>query len=203
MNTNRMNMQQNPKKKAPVYGNDNVLESLRGVGSSVGKTIVKDVIVQGGNDMLWSILGGSPKSGELQQNQAIEFSTTPEETPAVHTRSVESHQTLRRSEDAEVKQKIEGIRAELKALSQSIKNLRQEISKTIMEVPVDHGIYHLNFFDHLRSYLIAMKQEIDDSRTWLSAFNTCKAKKGYWAQFKKHGTSFGMSSERSIATSAG
>jgi hypothetical protein len=198
-----MAMQQNIKKKAPVYGNDNILESLRGVGSSVGKTIVKDVIAQTGSDMLRSILGGSPKSGELQQNQAIEFTTAPEKIPAVHTRSVESHQTLRRSEDVEVKQKIEGIRAELKALSQSIKNLRQEISKTVLDTPVDPGIYHLNFFEHLRSYLQMMKEQVDDSRTWLMAANNRKAKKGYWGQFKKHGTSFGLSSERSIATSAG
>jgi hypothetical protein len=196
-------MQQNPKKKTPVYGNDNVLESLRGVGSSVGKTIVKDVIAQTGSDMLRSILGGSPKSGELQQNQAIEFSTTQENAPAVQPRSVESHQTVRRSEDTEVKQKIEGIRAELKALSRSIKNLRQEISKTVMDTPVDPGIYHLNFFEHLRTYLQAMKEQVDDSRTWLMACNNRKAKKGYWGMMKKHGTSFGLSNERSIATSAG
>ena len=203
MNTNRMNMQQNPKKKAPVYGNDNVLESLRGVGSSVGKTLVKDVVAQTGSDMLRSILGGSPKSGELQQNQAIEFTPSSVETPTVQPRKIESFRPALRREDAEVKQKIEGVRAELKALSQSIKNLRQEISKTVLDTPVDPGIYHLNFFEHLRSYLQMMKEQVDDSRTWLMAANNRKAKKGYWGQFKKHGTSFGLSNERSIATSAG
>jgi len=198
-----MTAQQNQKKKPQIYRNDNVLESLRGVGSSVGKTIVKDVIAQSGADMLRSILGGSPQSGELKQNQTIEFAKTPEAQPAVQPRKAESYHAHPASDEQEVKKKIDAIRLELKALSQSIRSLRQEISKTIMEVPVDPGIYHLNFFDHLRSYLTAMKQEIEDSRTWLMAFNTCKAKKGYWGQFKKHGTSFGMSSERSIATSAG
>jgi len=198
-----MTMQQNIKKKTPVYGGDNVLESLRGIGSSIGKTITKDVIVQTGSDMLQSILSGNPKSGELQQNQTIEFSTATEKIPAVQPRNVESHRTLHRSEDTEVKQKIEGLRTELKALSQSIKNLRQEISKTVLDAPVDPGIYHLNYFEHLRSYLQAMKEQVDDSRTWLVASNNRKAKKGYWGQFKKHGTSFGMSNERSIATSAG
>ena len=203
MGPDPMIAQQNQKKKPQIYRNDNVLESLRGVGSSVGKTIVKDVIAQSGADMLRSILGGTPQSGELKQNQTIEFAKTPEVQPSVQPRKIESRQTRPSSDEQEVKKKIEAIRGELKALSQSIRSLRQEISKTIMEVPVDPGIYHLNFFDHLRSYLTTMKQEIDDSRTWLMAFNTCKAKKGYWGQFKKHGTSFGMSSERSIATSAG
>jgi hypothetical protein len=198
-----MNQQQNQKKKMPVYGNDNVLESLRGVGSSVGKTIVKDVIAQSGNDMLRSILGGTPQSGELKQNQAIEFEKAPEAAPAIQPRRMEAYRVVARSDEMEAKQKIESVRAELKALSQSIKSLRQEITKTVMEVPVDPGIYHLNFFDHLRSYLVAMKQEVDDSRTWLMAFNTKKAKMGYWGMFKKHGTSFGMSNERAIATSAG
>ena len=198
-----MNQQPNQKKKAPVYGNDNVLESLRGFGSSVGKTIAKDVVAQTGADMLRSILGGMPQSGELKQNQTIEFGNAPEAVPAVQPRRLETYRVIARSDEMEVKQKIESIRAELKALSQSIKSLRQEITKTVMEVPVDPGIYHMNFFDHLRSYLVAMKQEVDDSRTWLMAFNTKKAKKGYWGMVKKHGTSFGMSNERAIATSAG
>lgn len=203
MAMNSLSQQQSQKKKTAVYGNDNVLESLRGIGSSVGKTIVKDVITQSGSDMLRSIISGMPQSGELKQNQTIEFTRIPERIPEIQQRTVESFRTSVRSDEAEIKQKIESVRAELRALSQSIKNLRREITKTVMEAPVDPGIYHLNFFDHLRSYLQAMKQEVDDSKTWLMAFNNRKAKKGYWGMFKKHGTSFGMSNERSIATSAG
>lgn len=196
-------MQQQPKKKAPVYANNNVLESLRGVGTSVGKTIAKDVVAQTTNDMLSSIFGAVPRSGELQQNQPIEFIQKQENITPQISRRTETQRSIPRIEETEIKQKIESIRAELKALAQSMKNLRQEITKTVMETPVDPGIYHLNFFDHLRSYLQAMKENIDDSRTWLAASNNCKAKKGYWGQFKKHGTSWGMSNERSIATSAG
>jgi len=202
MGTNPMIQQQNQKKKIPVYGNDNVLESLRGVGSSVGKTIVKDVLASGGTDILQSILGSAPLSGELKQNQTIEFPSTPEVIPQP-IRKAPEYRSVPRSDEIEVKQKIEAIRVELKALAQSIKSLRQEISKTILDAPVDPGIYHLNFFEHLKSYLQIMKQEIDDSRIWLMASNTRKAKRGYWGMFKKHGTSFAMSNERSIATSAG
>lgn len=198
-----MSSQQNQKRKQPVYGTDNVLESIRGIGSSVGNTIVKDVIAGAGNDVLQSVFGGIPQSGELKQNQAIEFSRAPEKTPTLNPRNMESYRPVPRSDEAEIKQKIEGIRRELTALSQSIKNLRQEISKTVMDIPADPGIYHLNFFDHLRIYLQAMKEQVDESRTWLMISNNRKAKKGYWGQFKKHGTSFGMSNERAVATSAG
>lgn len=200
---NFINQPQGTKKKPSVYGSDNVLESIRGIGTSVGKTIAKDVIAGAGNDVLQSIFGTMPKSGELKQNQPIEFSKLAEKIPVMQPQKTESYRSLPSSDAAEIKQKIESVRAELKALAQSIRGLRQEISKTVMEVPVDPGVYHVNFFDHLRSYLQMMKEQVDDSRTWLIASNNKKAKKGYWGQFKKHGTSFGLSNERNVATSAG
>jgi len=200
---NLLHQMQTPKKKMPVYGSDNVLESLRGIGSSVGKAVVKDVIAGAGNDVIHSIFGGSPQSGELKQNQTIEFNNPPDKTPALQPRKRETIQAVPQSETTEIKQKIESIRQELRALAQSIKGLRQEITKTTMDMPVDPGIYHLNFFDNLRLYLQAMKEQVDDSKTWLMASSNRKAKKGYWSMMKKHGTSFGMSHERSLATSAG
>jgi hypothetical protein len=193
---------QTQKRKMPIYGNDNILESLRGVGSSIGKTVVKDVIAQGGTDIIQSIFGSIPKSGELKQNQKIEFNVQNERAPAP-VNKIETFQRMPSSDEQEVRQKIDKIRVELHALSQSVKGLRQEISKTIIETPINPGVYHLNFLEHLQSYIKIMKQEIDDSRTWLMATNTKKAKKGYWGQYKKHGTTFGLSHERSIATSAG
>jgi hypothetical protein len=187
----------------PIYGNDNVLESLRGVGSSIGKTVVKDVIAQSGNDIIQSIFGAMPKSGELKQNQAIEFTVSRETAPAPRLNKIETFQRTPTSDEQEVRQKIDNIRVELHALSQSVKSLRQEISKTIIEAPINPGVYHLNFLEHLQSYIKIMKQEIDDSRTWLMATSSRKAKKGYWGQYKKHGTTFGLSHERSVATSAG
>ncbi len=198
-----MSQLQSQKRKTPVYGNDTVLESLRDVGSSIGSSVVKDVVAKTGADIVQSFFGGIPKTGELRANQVIELGRRPEVAPAPVRPNPESMQSIRRSEDQEVKEKIEKIRNELKALSQSVKNLRQEIAKTVMDVPVNPGVYHVNFFEQLQSYLQAMKQEIDDSRTWLAAANNRKARKGYWGMYKKHGTTFGMSHERNLATSSG
>ena len=144
---------QSQKRKTPVYGNDTVLESLRDVGSSIGSTVVKDVVAKTGVDIVQSFFGGIPNTGELRANQVIELGRRQEVAPVPVRPNPEAMQSIRRSDDQEVKEKIEKIRNELKALSQSVKNLRQEIAKTVMDVPVNPGVYHVNFFEQLQSYL--------------------------------------------------
>ena len=81
--------------------------------------------------------------------------------------------------------------------------LSTEIHKAVAEVPVDPGIYHVNFYEKLKAVLKTLREQIDDSRSWLTLHQSRKKKMGYWGMFKKHGTTFGLSNERSIATSAG
>jgi hypothetical protein len=46
--------------------------------------------------------------------------------------------------------------------------------------------------------------KIEDGRAWLETFAKRKKKKlGYWKMYKKHGTTFGLSHERTIATQTG
>jgi hypothetical protein len=47
------------------------------------------------------------------------------------------------------------------------------------------------------------RMKVEDSGAWLSTMQGKKGKKNYWAMFKKHGTSFGMSNERQVATQTG
>ncbi|MEK7119300.1 MAG: DUF5660 family protein, partial [Patescibacteria group bacterium] len=69
--------------------------------------------------------------------------------------------------------------------------------------PVAPGVYHLNFFERLKSMLKILREQIEDSSSWLSLQNNRKKKKRYWGMYKKHGTSFGLSHERNLATQAG
>lgn len=197
-----MMFQTPPKKKTPVINNDSIIESIRGIGQNVGKTVIKDVAGQITNDALASLLGTLPKTGEMKPNSPIEFQkeVQPEVRPMPKP---EFLKPLIKSEDAMIKQKIEAIRSELKALSQSVAKLHQEIQTAVMETPVDPGIYHLNFFEQLKTVLQSLRTQVEDSRMWLSSWNTRKKKAGYWGMYKKHGTTFGMSSERSIASQAG
>ena len=79
-----------------------------------------------------------------------------------------------------------------------------EFKEVTMEtVPAKPGVYHVNFFEWLFSLIKGIREKIEDSCVWLRAFQSKKSKRGYWAMFKKHGTSFGLSSERVVATQTG
>ncbi len=189
-------------KKHVRYANDNILESLRGVGGSVVKTTA-DSAVKIGGDVLGSLFGSMPKSGELFTKEAPQ--PEPERIPAVQP--IHRPEMLRKPmpdfEQAKLKQEIAAVRSELKALSESIKNLHAEVAKAVDEVPVEPGIYHVNFFARLKSLLKLLREQIDDSRSWMILSSGRKKKMGYWGMYKKHGTSFGLSGERSIASQAG
>jgi hypothetical protein len=81
--------------------------------------------------------------------------------------------------------------------------LNTEVKKAITDVPVDAGVYHINFFERLRSMSVLLRQSVDDSRSWLSLSTSRKKQKGYWGKYKKHGTQFGLSADRTPATQTG
>ena len=199
-----------PKKQpSPKPANDSILESLRGLGTGVGKTVAKDVAGKVASDAFASLFGTFPKQGELKPNQPVDikhdrFQGRPERMPFPAFRRPEVHRPPTvRVEEVNLKHQIESVRQELKALAASIKSLNADVQKAIIEPPVMPGIYHVNFFEQLKSFIRLLREQIDDSRTWLSLQNNRKKKQGYWGMFKKHGTSFGLSNERTLATQAG
>lgn len=192
------------KKKQTHYKNDNVLEALGSVPTSVGTSTVSE-FSKIGADIVTSLIGGAPRSGDLQPNQAIEFDQKPQQEAApVHPVRTETiHRPNVDIIEMETKKQLDAIRAELKALIVSLKNLHNEVSTAVSQEVVHPGVYHLNFYEQLRTFIHALRQQVEDSRSWLASFKTRKKKMGYWGMFKKHGTTFGLSSERSLATSAG
>lgn len=202
----RMNQTQQPKKRQnPYVVGDNILETVRGIGSNVGKTVTHDVVSKIASDALSDIVSGrrpQKQTGEFAPHEHVQF---PPEAyvrpkPAIH----ELIREFTHKDAAETKQKLDAVRQELQALSKSIQGLHQEIQTAVMEMPVEPGVYHLNFFEQLRQFLLSIRERVDDSRTWLAAWKAnAKKKQGYWFMYKKHGTSFGLSSERTLATQAG
>jgi hypothetical protein len=77
---------------------------------------------------------------------------------------------------------------------------------TVQQTTKEPGKYYINFFEWLLIVIKTAQEKVENSRAWL---NTVKGKgrKGdtpdYWQMYKKHGTSFGPSSERSTATQTG
>jgi hypothetical protein len=108
-------------------------------------------------------------------------------------------------EVSEVEQRVQQILSELQRLVDSSSTILQaeyqEIS--VMQKPAEVGKYHINFFDWMLSVIQNARMKVEDSGAWLSTMQGKKGKKNYWAMFKKHGTSFGMSNERQVATQSG
>lgn len=195
-----------PKNKPANYKNDNVLEQLRGVGNDVAGNTV-DVAAKIGENIFSSLIGGSTlMSGDLEPNQTIELGLQPQievEKPQMEAPKMETSHTSIEAITEQTKQQLEAVREELKALSKSLRNLSQDVQSAIEQTPVSPGVYHINYYDQLRTFIHVLRQQIEDSRVWLSMSVGRKKKMGYWGMFKKHGTSFGLSNERSLATAAG
>jgi hypothetical protein len=201
---NNPQLQQNQPKKHQTYRNDSILESLRGIGGNVRKTAVKDVGGKIATDALTSLLGRSVRpQQEFRPNNPFQFSREQSPWAAFRKPEIRSREPYITPVETHLKEQIDAVRAELKALSESLKTLDTQVQKTINEVPAKPGIYHKTFFERIRSMLKLLREQVDDSSTWLMFYNNRKEKRGFWKMYKKHGTSFGLSHERSLARSAG
>lgn len=105
--------------------------------------------------------------------------------------------------DIEEEQKIKDLIDQIKQIAKSIKNLDQQVEKTVEQAPVVFGTYHVNFFQKIKEMLILIKKNVDQASTWVETFNKRANKKNYWSQFKKSGTQWSSSNERYVATSVG
>jgi len=191
------------KKQTPRYANDSILESLRSLGSGIGKTVTKDLLGKGASDAFSSVLGAPKRQGELKPNAALDMRNERTPFPGFRRPEIQPRAPYVPKEEPRLREQIEAVRMELKSLAASIKSLDSEIEKAVAEVPVTPGVYHKNFFERLRSSIRLLQEQVEDSRTWLSLYSSKKQKKGYWGMYKKHGTTFGLSQERTLATQAG
>lgn len=202
MNNNPFQSQPKKPVSRPGQANDSILESIRSIGSGVSAGVAKDVVGKTAQDALSAIFGGPVKPAETRRPEMPP--RTPEARRAARPAMPEAlkPEAIAR-EQSIIKQEIEKVRMELKALAASISGLSNEVQKAIDQVPVNPGVYHQNFFERLRSVLVLLRQNVQDSGAWLSMFSGRKGKKGYWNMYKKHGTTFGLSHERTASTQSG
>lgn len=105
----------------------------------------------------------------------------------------------------ETKQLLDQLKQQVTLLERSEKALTQQIAKIKVEhLPPKTGIYYLRFFEWMIGVVKQLRIKVDEGRAWLATFTTRKKKKaGYWQMYKKHGTTFGLSNERTLATQTG
>jgi len=205
--TNVFQSNTSQQKKRPTPNHDSILEAFRDLGGGVKNTIANDVVGKTASDALSSLFGQMPKpQSEYRPKNPFERSPFPgfkKETPApIHRPEILSPARIS-EEQQRVKQQLESIRAELGMLAKSMGKLNTEIEKAIMETPVDPGVYHVNFLERLKSLLQMIRKRVDSSNEWLQLSGNRKKQKGYWGKYKKHGTQFGLSADRTPATQTG
>lgn len=122
-----------------------------------------------------------------------------------HSRDmVKSSERASNNELREMNQNIQQIKAELSKLVASSHELKLKFADVGVDMATPTvGQYHLNFFEWMLAVIRSAREKVEDSGAWLGTVKGKGAKKGYWGMFKKHGTTFGMSGERSVATQVG
>lgn len=125
------------------------------------------------------------------------------ETLVFSRKSFES-QTQEQQLQCEIKGLLKQLKDQITILEKSEKSLTSEITKIKVEqLPNKTGIYYLRFFEWLITIVRQLRVKVEEDRAWLETFTRRKKKMGYWKMYKKHGTTFGLSHERTLATQTG
>lgn len=219
-------------KQKHAQGKGHSIEAINEFGGAVAQS-VKDNLSGSWNDTWKQILGLSPSEGSSKKAAAIEHHTDPKTGEVVlfnrskhkdtaqslekkaraeiraaidyHGEIVKSRERSSQKETHELDQRVEQIMSELQRLVKSSRVLQLEFAEVSVEQnPVKAGEYHLNFLEWMLIVIKNAREKVEDSGAWLATVKGKNGKKGgYWDSFKKHGTSFGLSNERAVATQTG
>lgn len=197
------------KKKNKSFFDDNPIEAVRDYGFF-------DQVKPSSNDFFDQLFGrnaykAEKHHGELSEGEefdvsALEGQKKHDVEPGIDYRReiLHSESIAATKESREMEQKISEIVAELRQLISASAELQTQFKHVAVEQRIEKpGKYHLNFFEWMLIVIKTARMRVEDSQNWLSMFASKKKQKGYWQQFKKHGTTFGLSNERVVATQTG
>ncbi len=208
-------MKQKKQSKYSQFFDQNPVEAVRDVVSDVGKGMLSDAWKQ---MLAPEQLPSKDTSGDLAEGEYLDLAKLqkkeeqnpnekrPNIAPAIdYTREVlYGERKIARENTQVLEMKIQEIIVELKRLTKSSKVLEIEFREaTIEQRIVNPGKYHVSFFEWLLTIVKTARIKVEDSGAWLSMFQSKKTKRQYWNMFKKHGTTFGLSNERVVATQTG
>lgn len=203
----------NKNRRGKVKSPENFLEALR----SLGKGAVSEVKNQAKSALVTDIPEslGFNTSGQLKPNESLSLQDIQaaeergrQDAESQFSARLQQVRQAERSrlmqEEASAKQQITAIREEIMKLAKSMGDFAQEVQVATMQAPVNPGIYHKNFYSHLKSVISTLRTKVESSKNWLAAANSRSKKQGfYWSQVGKSGTKYMLSSERYMVTSTG
>lgn len=207
-------------RKKHQYINNNTVESLslgRAVVQSLGNDVAKGM-AGNARDQLFGVTSYSEQnisqevSGDLTEGQELYLTPQENNKPKVDIEPgidyfkevMDGEKRIIQENAKELSRRVEEVLVELQRLITASEELKVEFREiTIEQRIVSPGKYHLNFFEWILSVIRLARMKIEDSGAWLATFQSKKTKRQYWAMFKKHGTTFGLSNERVVATQTG
>lgn len=197
-NMNTIQQKSATKKPNPYLVGDNVLETVRSLGGTVKKTMQQDVIQKIPEAIVHEMFASGQQSQELLPDKPTEIQSEYPSRP----QSRERTQPLVSLDQQHTEQALSLIREQLKTLAKQTNN--PELQKAAIAQPAEEqGIYHQTFFERLTSMAKKLATNPDDGLTWFREAGTKRKRLSFWSGYKKHGTSFGLSYERTLATQAG
>lgn len=135
----------------------------------------------------------SQQEEKIRQQERLRFDELHREEQVIYSR-----------EKQQEKLEIQSLQIEIKKLAKEVGGVMVEAEKTAFQVVVSPGIYHENFFKRLLSLLQVARRKISEGKNCLMVFNhRQQMRSAYWSGVKKSGTSFMLSSDRTVATQAG
>lgn len=109
-----------------------------------------------------------------------------------------------RSKDVQLDRRVEEIRLEIKKLLATSKELESTFKSVSVETKVvKAGKYHETFFTFVLSLLRSARIRMQEGASWMQTTKTKKQQQSYKSMAQKHGTSFTLNNERSLATQVG
>lgn len=205
-------------KKRPAPRTDNLLEALRDIGGDSFNTLKKDVFEGIPKDFTRELLGWErpkPKvSGDLMPGQTLRIEQAlveEREENKVLRAKLGQEQRLRQEEQSWMAKKGQELKVELHALTSEVvqlakttQGLSQQVEIAAVQGPANPGIYHIVFFEKLRSFIASFRKKVQNASLWMESYNSrASKKKGYWGQVAKSGAKRLLSPEDYNQRSAG
>ena len=197
------------KVKTQKYTEKNPLESLRDLGTSTAKNTA-DAFGKIGGGMLDQFFGGADDheddnfGSEMNFKKELGKAKAGKKEVKVFNYQEYYENTLIKKQIAElteaIKKEIDMIK---KADASLINDVRDVENLTINGLPEKVGIYHIRFLELVLNILRTLRAKVGESRTWMSALMSKKAKRGsaFAVRSKKSGTQYSMSQELSNSRS--
>ncbi|MBI4099998.1 hypothetical protein HY440_03245 [Candidatus Microgenomates bacterium] len=204
------------KKKKQFVPADNPVEQLKNLSTGVVQDLSE--VPAGILDEALKQIGlkeqKQPLNGEINLTTGIQKDNAKAEQKdaadkmrqlhAVQSKEKEVFSIKQKQLEQQIGKVMQELQIEVKKLQAQTSELSGAVkSVTVETMPAKPGAYHLNYFEWVISMLRDLRKRVSESRHWLALWNQKKKQKGYWAMFKKHGTTFAMSEERAIASANG